>query len=153
NDGSLLCWIQRLADLVAAHRPAGWGVVWSLGALLLLGIVGVAVTGAQGQNQPVVKLDTLWTDMVKQGDMKLEVRGLGRLTSCRTAAVKVAETQMQDVRQGQPAMIGFRNRKETVGGKVVAVHSEVANGTVTVDLVLDGVLPSGINLEEPVDGT
>ena len=153
NDGSLLRRIQRLADPVAAHRPAGWGVAWSLGALLLLGIAGVAVTGAQGQSQPVVNLDTVWTDTVKQGDMKLEVRGLGRLTSGHTAALKVAETQMQDVRQGEPAMIAFRNRKEIVGGKVAVVHPEVANGTMTVDVVIDEALPPGINLQEPVDGT
>jgi beta-lactamase regulating signal transducer with metallopeptidase domain len=153
NDGSLLRRIQRLADPVAAHTPAGWGVAWSLGALLLLGIAGVAVTGAQGQSQPVVNLDTVWADTVKQGDMKLEVRGLGRLTSGHTAALKVAETQMQDVRQGEPAMIGFRKRKETVGGKVAVVHPEVANGTMTVDVVIDDALPPGINLEEPVDAT
>ena len=153
NDGSLLRRIRRLADPVAAHRPAGWGVAWSLGALLLLGIAGVAVTGAQGQSQPVVNLDTLWPDTVKQGDMKVEVRGLGRLTSDHTAALKVAETQMQDVRQGEPAIIGFRNRKETVGGKVAVVHPEVANGTMTVDVVMDDALPPGINLQEPVDGT
>jgi beta-lactamase regulating signal transducer with metallopeptidase domain len=153
NDGTLLRRIQRLADPVAAHRPAGWGVAWSLGALLLLGIAGVAVTGAQGQSQPVVNLDTVWTDTVKQGDMKLEVRGLGRLTSSHTAALKVAETQMQDVRQGEPAMIAFRNRKEIVGGKVAVVHPEVANGTMTVDVVIDDALPPGINLEEPVDAT
>jgi multidrug efflux pump subunit AcrA (membrane-fusion protein) len=128
-------------------------VAWSLGALLLLGIAGVAVTGAQGQSQPVVNLDTVWADTVKQGDMKLEVHGLGRLTSGHTAALKVAETQMQDVRQGEPAMIGFRNRKETVGGKVAVVHPEVANGTMTVDVVMDDALPPGINLQEPVDGT
>src|SRR5258708_36188871 len=137
NDGCLLRGIQRLADRVAAHRPAGWGVAWSLGALLLLGIAGVAVTGARGQSQPVVKLDTVWTDTVKQGDMKLEVRGLGRLTSGHTAALKVAETQMQDVRQGEPAMIAFRNRKEIGGGKVAVVHPEVANGTMTVGVVID----------------
>src|SRR5262245_12624611 len=114
NDGSLLRRIQRLADPVAAHAPAGWGVAGSLGALLLMGIAGVAVTGAQGQSQPVVKRDTVWADTVKQGDMKLEVRGVGRLTSGRTASLKVAETQMQDVRQGEPAMIEFRNRKEIV---------------------------------------
>ncbi len=153
SDGSLLRRIQRLADPVAAHRPAGWGVAWSLGALLLLGIAGVAVTGAQGQGQPVVNLDSVWTDTVKQGDLKLQVRALGRLTSGHTAALKVAETQMQDVRQGEPAMIGFRNRKETVAGKVAAVHPEVANGTMTVDLALDDALPSGISLQEPVDGT
>jgi hypothetical protein len=152
NGGSLLRRIQRLADPVAAHRPAGWGVAWSLGALLLLGIAEVAVTGAQTQSQPVVNLDTVWTDMAKQGDMKLEVRGLGRLTSDHTAALKVAETQMQDVRQGEPAIIAFRNRKETVRGKVAVVHPEVANGTMTVDVVMDDALPPGINLQEPVDG-
>ena len=35
---------------------------------------------------------------------------------------------MQDVRQGEPAIIGFRNRKETVRGEVAVVHPEVANG-------------------------
>lgn len=151
NDGSLLRRIRRLADPVAAHRPAGWGAAWSLGALLLLGIAGVAVTGAQGQSQPVVNLDTVWADTVKQGDMKLEVRGLGRLTSDHSAALKVAETQMHDVRQGEPAMIAFRNRK-IVGGKVAVVHPEVANGTMTVDVVIDDALPPGINVQEPVDG-
>ena len=109
------------------------------------------MTGAQGQSQPVVKLDTVWTDMVKQGDMKLEVRGLGRLTSAHTASLKVAETQMQDVRQGEPAKIAFRKR-HIVRGKVAVVHPEVANGTMTVDVVIDDALPSGINLQEPVDG-
>ncbi len=153
NDGSLLHRIQRLTNPVVAHRPAGWGAAWSLGALLLLGIAGVAVTGAQGQSQPVVDLHTVWLDTVKQGDMKLEVRGLGRLTSGHTAALKLAEAQMQDVRQGEPAMIGFRNRKETVGGKVAVVHPEVANGTVTVDVVMDDALPPGIKPQEAVDGT
>jgi beta-lactamase regulating signal transducer with metallopeptidase domain len=152
NDGSLLRRIRRLTNPVAAHRVAGWGAAWSLGALLLLGIAGVAVTGAQGQSQPVVNLDTVWPDTVKQGDMKLEVRGLGRLTSDHTAALKVAETQMQDVRQGEPAIIAFRNRKETVRGKVAVVHPEVANGTLTVDVAIDDALPPGINLQEPVDG-
>src|SRR6185369_10669002 len=96
NDGSLLRRIRRLINPVAAHRPAGWEAAWSLAALLLLGIAGTAVTGAQGQSQPVVNLDTMWTDTVKQGDLKLEVRGLGRLTSDHTAALKVAERQMQD---------------------------------------------------------
>ncbi|HTP31827.1 MAG TPA: M56 family metallopeptidase [Candidatus Acidoferrales bacterium] len=153
NDGSLLRRIRRLTNPVAAHRLAGWGAIWSLGALLLLGIAGVAVTGAQGQSQPVVHLDTVWLDTVKQGDMKLEVRGSGRLTSDHTAALKVAETQMRDVRQGEPAMIGFQHRKETVGGKVAVVHPEVANGTMTVDVAMDGALPPGIDPQEPVDGT
>src|SRR4051794_2736617 len=147
NDGSLLRRIRRLADPVAAHAPAGWGVAGSLGSLLLVGIAGGAVSGAQAQSQPVVNHDTVWLDTVMQGDMKLEVRGPGRLTSGRTAALKVAETQMQDVRQGEPAMIAFRNRKEIVAGKVAVVHPEVANGTTTVDVAISDALPPGIDLE------
>ena len=59
SGGSLLRRIQRLADPVAARRPAGWGVAWSLGALLLVGIAGVAVTGAHAQGEPVESLDTV----------------------------------------------------------------------------------------------
>jgi beta-lactamase regulating signal transducer with metallopeptidase domain len=152
NDGSLLRRIRRLTNPVAAHRPAGWGAAWSLGALLLLGIAGVAVTGAQEQSQPVVDLHTVWPDTVKQGDLKLEVAGSGRLTSDHTAAIKIAETHIEDVRQGEPAIIGFRNRKETVRGTVAVVHPEVANGKMTVDVVMDDALPPGINPQEPVDG-
>lgn len=152
NDGSLLRRIRRLADPMAARTPAGWGVAGSLGALLLVAIAGVAVTGAQAQSPPVVNLDTVWMDTVKQGDMKLEVRGSGRLTSDRTAALKVADTQTEDVRQGAPAMIEVKGRKELVGGKVAAVHPQVVNGTITVDLALNDALPPGTNLQEAVDG-
>jgi len=153
NDGSLLRRIQRLADPVAAYKSAGWGVAWSLGTLLLVGIAGVAVTGAHAQSPPVVSVDTVWMDTVKQGDMKLEVRAAGALTSAQTAALKVAEKQMQNVRQGMPAAIAFKNRKEVVAGKVAAVHPEVANGTITVDVAIDSALPPGVNLQEPVDAT
>jgi beta-lactamase regulating signal transducer with metallopeptidase domain len=151
NDGSLLRRIRRLTNPVAAHRPAGWGAAWSLGALLLLGIAGVAVTGAQGQSQPVVDLAKLWSDTVKQGDIELKVMGLGRLTSDHTATLQVAETHMQEIRQGEPAMLAFPKRKEMVGGKVAVVHPEVANRTITVDVVMDHALP-GIDLQEPLDG-
>jgi len=152
HDGSLVRRIRRLADPVAAHRPAGWGVAWSLGALVLLAIGGVAVTGAHAQSQPVVKLDTVWVDTVKRGDMKLEVRGSGRLTSGHTAALEVARAQMQDVRQGEPAVIAFPHRQEIVRGAVAVVHPDVTNGTMTVDVAIDDALPPGINLQAPVDG-
>jgi beta-lactamase regulating signal transducer with metallopeptidase domain len=152
NGGSLLRRIRRLTDPAATHSLAGWGAAWSSGALLLLGIAGVAVTGARGQSQPTVKLDNVWTDTVKQGDVKLEVRALGRLTSDHTAALNVAETHIGDVRQGQPAVIAFPHRKETFGGKVAVVHPGVANGTITVDVALDAALPPGIDLQESLDG-
>jgi beta-lactamase regulating signal transducer with metallopeptidase domain len=151
SDGSLLRRIRRLTNPVAEHRPAGWGAAWLLGVLLLLGIAGVAVTGAQAQSQVVVDLKTVWVDTVKQGDVKLQVRALGRLTSDHTVALKVAETQMRNVRPGEPAMIDFPKRKETVAGKVAAVQPGAANGTVTVDVALDNPVP-GIDLQEQVDG-
>jgi beta-lactamase regulating signal transducer with metallopeptidase domain len=152
SDGSLLRRIRRLTNPMAAHTLAGWGAAWSLGTVLLIGVAGVAVTGAQEQSQRAVDLHTLWVDTVKQGDLKLEVRGLGRLTSAHTATLKVAETKMRDVSVGQPATLGFQHRKDTVAGKVTAVHPEVANGTANVDVTIEGALPPGINMQEPVDG-
>jgi HlyD family secretion protein len=111
------------------------------------------MTGAPGESQPIVRLQTVWPDTVKQGDMKLEVHALGRVTSSHTAALNVAETQMENVRQGEPAIIAFPNRKETFRGKVAVVHPEVANGKVTVDVVMGDALPPGISPQEPVDGT
>lgn len=152
NDGLLLRRIRRLTDPATAHRLAGWGAAWSLGALLLVGIAGVVATRAQGQSQPVVDLRTVWSDTVRQGDIKLEVRGLGRLTSDHTAALEIVATQMRDVHAGEPAVIAFPHRKETVSGKVAAVHPGAANGEVTVDLALDDALPPGVTPPEPVDG-
>src|SRR5205085_12047099 len=83
----------------------------------------------------------------------LQVRAAGALTSARTAALKVAETHMQEVRPGMPAAIAFRNRKEIVTGKVAVVHPEVANGTITVDVAIDDALPPGVTVQEPVDAT
>ena len=37
-------------------------------------------------------------------------------------------------------------------GKVAVVNPGAANGTMTVDVVIDDALPPGINLQEPVDG-
>ncbi len=151
NDGSLLRRIRRLINPVAANRRSGSGAVWSLAALLLLGIAGVALTGAQDPPPPVVSRDKVWADTVKQGDMKLLVRGLGRLTSDHNATIKVAESHIQEVKQGQQVTIAFQKRKELVGGKVAVVHPEAVNGTKNVDVVLDGPLPPGINLQEQVD--
>ena len=159
NDGSLLRRIRRLSNPAAAHALAGWGAAWPLGALMLLGIARVAVmgaqgqsqpvVGAQGQSQPVVYLNTVRLDTVKQGDIKREVRGMGRLKSAHTAALKLLETQMRDVRQGQPAIIGFQNSHETVGGKVAVVHPGLTNeGTITVDVQMDDALLPGINWQD-----
>lgn len=67
------------------------------------------------------------------------------------AEIKIAETQARDVLIGQPAAIDTRNG--IIPGRVVRVDPSVVNGTVTVDVKLDGELPRGARPDLSVDGT
>ena len=57
------------------------------------------------------------------------------------AQLKIAETQAKDIAIGQPASIDTRNG--IVPGKVSRVDPSAQNGTVTVDVALEGELPQG----------
>jgi HlyD family secretion protein len=67
------------------------------------------------------------------------------------AELKIAETQMKDIALNLPAEIDTRNG--IVPGHVVRMDPAAQNGTVTVDVMLDGPLPSGSRPELSVDGT
>jgi len=67
------------------------------------------------------------------------------------AEIKIAETQARDVLIGQVASIDTRNG--IIAGRVVRVDPSVVNGTVTVDVKLDGELPRGARPDLSVDGT
>jgi HlyD family secretion protein len=67
------------------------------------------------------------------------------------AELKIAETQAKDVQIGQDATIDTRNG--VVNGKVVRIDPAVQNGTVTVDVAMDGPLPKGARPDLSVDGT
>jgi HlyD family secretion protein len=67
------------------------------------------------------------------------------------AVVKVAETQARDVQNGQKATVDTRNG--VIPAHVSRVDPAVLNGTVTVDLALDGKLPKGARPDLSVDGT
>ena len=67
------------------------------------------------------------------------------------AEIKIPETQAKDVQAGQPASIDTRNG--IVPGRVTRVDPSVQNGTVTVDVALDGSLPNGARPDLSVDGT
>ncbi len=66
------------------------------------------------------------------------------------AELKVAETQAKDVQVGQPAQIDTRNG--IVSGSVMRIDPAVVNGTVTVDVRLEGELPAGARPDLSVDG-
>jgi HlyD family secretion protein len=67
------------------------------------------------------------------------------------AEIKIAETQAKDVLIGQKATVDTRNG--IVNGHVSRIDPSVINGTVTVDVTIDGPLPSGARPDLSVDGT
>ena len=67
------------------------------------------------------------------------------------AALQIAETQARDIQLGQPASIDTHNG--VIPGHVTRIDPTVVNGTVTVDVTLDGPLPPGARPALSVDGT
>jgi len=67
------------------------------------------------------------------------------------AVVKVPETQAKDIQLGQSASIDTRNG--VIAGHVTRIDPAVNEGTVSVDVALDGALPSGARPDLTVDGT
>ena len=67
------------------------------------------------------------------------------------AELKIPETQAHDIELGQQAQIDTHNG--IVPGHVMRIDPSVVNGTRTVDVALDGKLPSGAVPDLSVDGT
>ena len=84
---------------------------------------------------------------VKVGDNLARVADPTKLK----AQVKIAETQAKDILIDQKAVIDTRNG--VVNGHVVRVDPAVEQGTVTVDVAIDGELPKGARPDLSVDGT
>ncbi len=66
------------------------------------------------------------------------------------AQVRIAETQLKDIRIGLPATIDTRNG--IIPGHVTRVDPAAQNGTVTVDISLEAALPPGARPDMSVDG-
>ncbi|MGH9711702.1 MAG: HlyD family secretion protein [Candidatus Acidiferrales bacterium] len=67
------------------------------------------------------------------------------------AALKIAETQAKDITIGQKATVDTHNG--IIQGHVSRIDPAVVNGTVTVDVALDGTLPQGARPDLSVEGT
>jgi HlyD family secretion protein len=67
------------------------------------------------------------------------------------ASVRVPETQVKDVREGQ--RVDVDTRTGHVAGHVVRIDPASAGGTVGVDVTLDAALPAGARPDLSVDGT
>ena len=84
---------------------------------------------------------------VKVGDNLARVADPTKLK----AQVKIAETQAKDIQIGEKSEIDTRNG--VVNGHVIRVDPAVEQGTVTVDVAIDGDLPKGARPDLSVDGT
>jgi HlyD family secretion protein len=84
---------------------------------------------------------------VAPGAILAKVTVPGRLK----ATLKIPETQAKDVQIGQVASVDTRNG--VIPGKVTRVDPAATNGTVDVDVALEGPLPEGARPDLSVDGT
>lgn len=66
------------------------------------------------------------------------------------AELRVSETQAKDILIGQPVDVDTRNG--VVKGRVIRIDPAVQNGTVTVDVSLEGELPKGVRPDLSVEG-
>jgi HlyD family secretion protein len=67
------------------------------------------------------------------------------------AELKIPETQAKDIVIGQSAEVDTHNG--IISGSVMRIDPAVLNGTVTVDVKLEGELPKGVRPDLSVDGT
>ena len=67
------------------------------------------------------------------------------------AELRIAETQTKDIAIGQVAEVDTRNG--VVAGRVSRIDPRSENGTVGVDITLEGALPPGARPDLSVDGT
>jgi HlyD family secretion protein len=73
------------------------------------------------------------------------------------AELKIAETQVKDIAIGQHAVVDTRlaggSSNGLIEGRVARIDPSILNGTVTVDVALQGQLPPGARPDLSVDGT
>jgi multidrug resistance efflux pump len=84
---------------------------------------------------------------VNSGTTLAKVVQPGRLK----ALLRIPETQAKDVVVGQAASVDTRNG--IVRGRVVRIDPSVQNGSVAIDVTLEGPLPRGARPDLSVDGT
>ena len=95
------------------------------------------------QGQPTLELGQ-W---VNPGMELARVAQPGRLK----AIIRVPETQARDVAVGQKATVDTRSG--IVAGHVMRIDPASTQGTVTVEIAIDGELPRGARADMSVDGT
>ncbi len=102
------------------------------------------LAGAAGVVQELSLEPGQW---VQSGQRLARVASPGKLK----AVLEIPETQARDVGIGLPAIVDTRDG--TVKGHVSRIDPGAQNGTVTVDITLEGALPRAARPDLTVDGT
>ncbi len=89
-----------------------------------------------------VARDAIWADTVKRGVMLRKVRGLGTLGENGLAEVKIAASQVRELRLGQTAAVDLRSG--VVSGRVARIEPGVA-------IQLDAPPPATATIGQQVD--
>ncbi|MCC6552294.1 MAG: HlyD family efflux transporter periplasmic adaptor subunit, partial [Polyangiaceae bacterium] len=84
---------------------------------------------------------------IEAGALVAKIAEPGRLR----AELRIPEVQAKDLQTGQPATIDTHGA--LVSGKVARVDPSAQNGSVKVDVALEGTLPSGLRADLSIDGT
>ncbi len=90
---------------------------------------------------------------VEEGQQVIAGTNLARVArpDVLMAELRIPETQVKDVTVGQSVSVDTRNG--VVPGKVIRIDPAVLNGSVLVDVDLEGQLPPGARPDLSVDGT
>jgi len=128
--------VERLRAITAFHQARVESMKVTAGSDGVLQELG-------GQQTGQLELGT-W---VNPGFILAKVAQPGKLK----AVLRVPETQAKDVVLGQPTSIDTRNG--VVPGRVIRIDPAVQNGTVVVEVALEGALPRGARPDLSVDGT
>ena len=142
NGGSLLHRISRLLGQKqpARHTLPDNAAAWVLGILLMAAIGAIAVRGAHAQ-EATVSRDSIWMDTVRLSDMNRAVRGLGVVKDASTVELRVAKTQMKDVKAGQAVRLATLHNGPTFTGVVTSFQNEPTNGTQGVQVHIPNAAP------------
>jgi HlyD family secretion protein len=93
------------------------------------------------------------TQVLQRGQQIVAGANLARVANPNKlkAEIRIAETQARDVQIGQLAEVDTRNG--VIQGKVIRIDPAPQNGTVGVDVALEGTYPRGTRPDLTVDGT
>lgn len=153
NGGSLTTRIRRLVgdSQPASHTTLAGVTAFAVTLIVLFAVGTAAVKAAQNAagRAGVVERNAVWLDTVKRGDMPLQVRGHGVLTTNTVADLRVPMSMWKRVEPGQAVSLAFPPRKEIVTGKVTATSAGATDGGVAVQLT--GSIPPGVQHGAEVD--